>query len=639
MFTDMVGYTALMQENEREAHQKRQRHREILKEKHEAFRGEILQYYGDGTLSIFKSAVYAVKCGIEMQKAFQLEPKVPLRIGIHIGDVVHDDEGIFGDGVNIASRIESMGVSGSILISHKLKQELLNQPEILLKELGSYDFKNVKEPQELFAIANPGLVVPAKKDMKGKLKESLTSVAVLPFKNMSADPENEYFSDGITEEILNVLARIEGLKVTARTSSFAFKNVEIDIREIGKQLGVSTLLEGSVRKAGNKVRITAQLINAADGYHFWSETYDRDLEDIFAVQDEVSAKIAEKLRQSFSPETRKGVASTQKVENLDAYNEYLLALHLMNNFDRNSGDKVLAHLQKAIELEPNYAQAYAHLSLVYGRMITSRLIKPALAIPKMLDAAEKALSYSKDLPEAYTALMRIRLFHDWNWEGTSELVDKMQDLHPQYPWTLHGNGFREILRGNYEKANESLHQALERDPLNPFRQQMLMWIQFIMGNYEKVIEQAKHLFERVPNFRPAIELKGWALCELGKYEEALEVLENLKPMLGFRYHKLASIGYCHAKSGNREEAEACLEKIQEEFQFGLKKGSNVFLALIYTALGEIPKAIQHLATAIDQKEGDVFFFFRMPQFAPLKESPLFPDLLEKFNFPESWLDQ
>ena len=286
MFTDMVGYTALMQQDEKIAKQLRDIHRLALEEETQNRDGQILQYYGDGSLSIYKSSIVAVDCAIAIQN--RIKDKVNLRIGLHVGDIVKDEDGsIYGNGVNVASRIESMAISGAVLVSGKLHDDIKNHSNFSTKLLGMFDLKNVDQPVDIYAITNSPLNVPANQDMKGKGHPKQRSIAVLPFTNMSADPENEYFSDGITEEILNALVKVEELKVTARTSSFVFKGKEIDIREIGKTLNVEHVLEGSVRKAGNKVRITAQLISTVDGYHLWSEKFDRNLEDIFAIQDEI----------------------------------------------------------------------------------------------------------------------------------------------------------------------------------------------------------------------------------------------------------------------------------------------------------------------------------------------------------------
>ena len=248
LFADMTGYTALMQENEQLARLKRRRLKDVLETSIAGFNGKVLQYYGDGSLSIFSSAIDSVRSAIRIQQQLQgEEPKVDLRIGIHTGDVIIEEEAIYGDGVNLASRIESMGVPGGIFISEKVHDEIKNQDDIATRELGYFELKNIKQPVRIFAIANSGIAVPRRDELRGKTKQPGNRLAVLPFVNMSADVENEYFSDGITEELLNALTRVDGLQVTSRTSAFAFKGKNDDIRDIAIQLNVDKVLEGSVR--------------------------------------------------------------------------------------------------------------------------------------------------------------------------------------------------------------------------------------------------------------------------------------------------------------------------------------------------------------------------------------------------------
>jgi class 3 adenylate cyclase len=260
MFTDMVGYTALMQEDESRARRDRDRQRVVLGRHIEHHGGRILLFYGDGALSVFDSAIEAVSSAVNIQRELAQEPRIALRVGIHTGDVVYDDEGVFGDGVNIAARIQSLGTSGSVLVSGKVYDEIKNQRHLRAVSLGEFNLKNVQRPLEVFAIAAEGVTLPQPESLPKPGREAHRSVAVLPFMNMSADPENEYFSDGITEELINVLTRVNGLQVTARTSSFAFKGKRHDVRQIAKRLGVETVLEGSVRKFGDRLRIAAQLI-------------------------------------------------------------------------------------------------------------------------------------------------------------------------------------------------------------------------------------------------------------------------------------------------------------------------------------------------------------------------------------------
>src|SRR5680860_299906 len=259
MFTDIVGYTALMQKDENAAVEMRERHRTEFKKHHKNHKGKIVQYYGDGTLSVFTSGVKAVECAIAIQKALQEDNPVPIRIGLHVGDIVYDGTEVYGDGVNLASRIESQGIAGSILLSGKLNDELKNQPHISTLHLGSFELKNIAKPVEILAVATEGISVPEPSAPKEVAQKEDKTIAVLPFVNMRSDADNEYFSDGMTEEIINALAQIKGLKVTSRTSSFHFKNKNIPISKIGQELNVSTILEGSIRLSGNKMRITSQL--------------------------------------------------------------------------------------------------------------------------------------------------------------------------------------------------------------------------------------------------------------------------------------------------------------------------------------------------------------------------------------------
>lgn len=306
MFTDIVGYTAIMQEDEQIAKEQRQRHRDVLEANITAYQGRILQHFGDGTLTIFSSAIHAVSCAVLIQQELQKEPVIPLRIGLHQGDIVFNEEGAYGDSVNIASRIESLAVPGSVLISYKVYDDIKNQPGLPVTSLGNYELKNIKDPIEIFALTNKGLIVPHLEDISGKTKDNGIGLAVLPFTNISSDPENETFTDGITEDLIAKLSNIEGIQVKSSTSSFAFKGKNIDVREIGVKLDVTHIIEGSVRKEGDTVRITVQLVDANDGNQLWAETFDREVENVLKIQDEISQHISEKLQKE--PLEKSGVS-------------------------------------------------------------------------------------------------------------------------------------------------------------------------------------------------------------------------------------------------------------------------------------------------------------------------------------------
>src|SRR5687767_6278475 len=331
MFTDIVGYTAMMQQNEDKAVAVIKHYNASLEIWVSHFNGQVLNYYGDGSLCIFSSATDAVNCSLAIQKDLKNEPVVPLRIGLHIGEVFFEDAKALGDGVNVASRVQSLGQENSILISEEVHDKIKNNASVTATSLGHFDFKNVGKSMEVFALTNEGLFVPQRKKMQGKLKKKNhqkrniivvlsfillivaaffiyknffakndkvadKSIAVLPFADMSAGKDQEYFADGLSEELLNLLAKIPQLRVAARTSAFKFKGEKIDVKEVAQKLNVAHVLEGSVRKSGNKVRITAQLVKATDGYHLWSQTYDRTLDDIFVVQDDIAGEVVKALK-------------------------------------------------------------------------------------------------------------------------------------------------------------------------------------------------------------------------------------------------------------------------------------------------------------------------------------------------------
>jgi len=412
MFTDMVGYTALMQSNEALAIKKRERHKNVLENSISNHNGKILQYYGDGTLSIFNSAIEGVNCAMEIQKKLTREPSVDLRIGIHTGDVVLEEEGIYGDGVNIASRIESLSVSGGVFISEKVYDDIKNQNDIETREIGSFELKNVKQPIRVFAISNPGFPVPSRNEIKGKLNQPSNRLAVLPFDNFSADPENEYFSDGITEELINAFTKVDGLLVTSRTSSFAFKRKHEDVREIGSKLNVDKILEGSVRKAGNRVRITAQLINSSDGYHLWSETFDRNLDDIFEIQDEIARIIVNKLRESIAEKPKQEQFVKQPTENLEAYSFFLKGVYFRNKLTPPDVRKAIKYFEDALKLDPDFAPAAGHFAACYIQLGAMGVMNPHKAFEIAHRYADKAIELDNTLAEAYAVKGAAFFFYD-----------------------------------------------------------------------------------------------------------------------------------------------------------------------------------------------------------------------------------
>lgn len=626
VFADMVGYTALMQENEQLARLKRSRVKEVFETSLGNFHGTILQQYGDGSLTIFSSAIDAVHCAIDIQQHLQQEPKVELRIGIHTGDVTVDEGAIYGDGVNLASRIESLAVPGSVFISEKVFDEVKNQEDIRSHELGFFELKNVKQPVRVFAISNSGIVVPAREALQGKTRQPVNRLAVLPFVNMSADPENEYFSDGITEEILNALTKVEGLQVTSRTSVFAFKGKQADIRDIAIKLNVDKILEGSVRRAGNRVRITAQLINAADGYHLWSENYDRNLNDIFEVQDEISGIIANKLRENMTTRQHEVPLVKVSTQNILAYTHYLKGLHFWNKVTPADARKAISCFEQAIALEPGYALAYAMTATAYSYLGSSGQMLPHKAFEIVHRYADKALELDIATAESHIAKAAAYLFYDWKWKLAFDALQKARQLNPGATSAYQLLGFYYVLMGQKEEAIKTLERAVELDPLSPMMNQYLGNMYLFAERYDDAIRQADKLLDIDPQMRISIELKGWATGMKGDWPGALQLFEEVYRLTNHPLKGLMGLGYAYAKLGESEKALDCIRKIEQRHIEDPDSVVDGDLVAVWMALGNMDKVFYHIHQCIKKRTAPVNFFLEYPPFNALRDDPRYLEL-------------
>lgn len=634
MFADMTGYTAMMQEDEKRAKILRDRQRQALENFIPGHNGKIIQYFGDGTLSIFDSAIDAVRSAIEIQTELQKEPKVLLRIGIHSGDIVFDNQDVYGDSVNIASRIEALSVPGAVLISGKVFDEVKNQKEIKTSLLGKFSLKNVKHQVEVYAISNEGLVIPSPAQVGVKAGSEKT-IAVLPFVNMSADPENEYFSDGISEEILNALTRVEGLQVTARTSSFYFKGKNEDIRQIGMKLGVSTILEGSVRRAGKRIRITAQLINTVDGYHIWSEVYDSDLEDIFQVQDEISLKILNRLKENFAEVKQSEPLIKAPTENLDAYNFYLKGRYHWNKSNPEDIGKAIRNFEEAIVIDPQFALPYCALSYCYSFMGSAGLMQPGDAYPKAKDFTLKAIELDPNHAESHLSLATIKFFHNWDFEGAEISLNKAASLCLNSSLINQVHGWFLIAKGDFAKAIEKMQQALVLDPLSlPLISNLADAFAFA-GRFTEALEQYDKAIEMDSSFRRGFEGKGMLFLATGEFDKAIENFEQYHKLIGHPLKGLSSLGHAYAVAGQTEKALECLEKIKQREKLEPDKVFHMDFAFLYAGLGDNDNAFYYLNKTYEHRIGiaclGMIFCIRYPMLNVLKADQRFKELTGKMK--------
>jgi TolB-like protein/class 3 adenylate cyclase/Tfp pilus assembly protein PilF len=636
MFTDMAGYTALMQQDERLAKASRDRQRQVIVSRSAEHGGRILQYYGDGTLSVFRSAIDAVRCAVEIQEGLRAAPAVPLRIGLHTGDVVHDEEGVFGDGVNVAARIQGMSVAGGILISGKVFDEVKNHPEIRTRSLGSFNLKHVQHPMNVFAVVNDGLSVPSETDVGLARVSTAKSVAVLPFVNMSADPENEYFSDGITEDVINALTRVNGLKVTARTSSFAFKNRNEDIRHIAERLAVSHVLEGSVRRAGNRVRVTAQLICAADGYHVFSESYDRSLDDVFAVQDEIATtivgRLADHLRPMRTSEQERPIAAPHS-HDTDAHVEYLKGRFEWAHFTPLGARRAISHYERSIALDPACALPHSGMATAYAFLGALGQLKAADAFSRAEAAALRALELEPDAAQSHVALASVKLFFHWDFEGAYRSLQKALTLTPGSAETHYIYGLCLQAMGEHEESIEVMRTAVQLDPLSAVCNDGLAHCLAAAGRVAEARDQIDRTLAVHPHFRSAMESLGWIHVLETNYDAAVTAFEKFSAAAGNEWAGAGDRGYAYAKAGRTDDAQRMLHLLESRSLLQPDVTLDMDFAIVHEALGNRDVALGHLSRAVERRMGSVVLLGSFAAFKGARTDPRFRAILDSVGLP------
>ena len=641
MFTDIEGYTAMMQEDEEKAIIVKDRYRLVLETEHKKFDGKIVQSYGDGTLSIFNSIVQEVRCAIKMQYLLSDVPNIPVRIGIHIGDIVISNGDVFGDGVNVASRIESLGVSGSILISDKVNEELRNHLEFKTVSVGYYKFKNVKLEVEVFAIDDQKLVKPFPDTLNGKTdikKQSSLfssfpqkSIAVLPFVNLSNDPEQEYFSDGIAEDILNSLSQIKDLKVAGRSSSFQFKGKGVDLKEVGQKLKVKNVLEGSVQPQSNKIRITVHLINLEDGYDIWSEKYDRDLNDIFAVQDEIALAITEKLKISLLGTEREKIRQNP-TENKEAYDLYLKGRFYWNR--RGPGlKKGLAFFLETIDKDPNFGLAYCGIADAYILLALYSIIPSNEAVPKAKQADEKAIALNPMSVEPYSILAFLSSIYDYNWPESKNRFEKAFEIDRNYAPTHYWySNFISWIEKDYELAIREANKAIELEPLLSHCYNVLSSVHVCNGSYEEAREASITAIELDASSFLSYSSLGMSLSGLKLYNEAIEVLKTGVNISGRHQYSLLELSWLYSLTDNITGAQEIYEELVTRSSTEFVSGLSLCVAAYSSK--KIKESIEYLELAFKQRAGMLPSINSYPVFSFIKNEPIYRPILQKMNFPK-----
>jgi len=548
---DVVGYSRLMESDEEGTLAALKRHRETVFEPAvAAYQGRIVKLIGDGALVEFSSVIDAVNCALSVQRSGDMlrdeslhQPKIVLRIGINLGDVIMEGDDIYGDGVNIAARLEPLAVPGGVCISSIVNESVGNRIDVRFRDGGQLNVKNIDRPIRIWHW-NPSTPNPAITNgqrSSGVKHQPRATIAILPFNNMSGDAEQDYFSDGISEDIITDLSKIAGLIVIARNSSFAYKNRSVDVRTIGRELGVQSVLEGSIRRAGNRVRITAQLIDATSGGHLWADRYDRDLTDIFEVQDDVTRRIVEALKVTLSPGEKERLAEI-KTSNVAAYDYVLRGRDFMLGKEKNreTFEQAITCFKKALEYDPNYSRAYACLGFAHIFDYQNRWTEEADgSLPLAKRYAREALEKDPNEPLARCVSAMVASL-ERNLDKARSEIDLALKLNPGLALAHNLRGSNRIYSGQPLEAIPEIEQAMRLDPaLSPEFLHFLGMAYLLAGKYETAAALLKQRIVLVPQTDFSRALLASALGHLGESDEARQVwgeIREINPNYSFAEH-------------------------------------------------------------------------------------------------------
>ncbi len=666
MFTDIFSFTSLMEKDEADAMEKKSVYKEVLHQFHKQFNGEIIKEMGDGSLSVFTNSVDAVWCAIEIQKAFRGPINVPVRIGIHTGNVLFQHGDVMGDAVNIASRMESFAAPGSVFISGKVYDDIKNQKNIEVVLMGKFELKNVSVPMEIFAVSNDNLVVPKKRALHGKgiqfsknkfsSKTVMISIAivisvilgafffykkyiaqrmsgpqsktigVIPFANLSVLKDDEYFSDGICNEIQTQLSKIGALSVISRTSMLQFKETKKTMKEIGEAIGADVLLEGSVQKSNDKVHINMQLIDARNDKQLWAETYDKDFKDIFSIQSDIAKNVAMQLKANLTSSEKTGIEK-HPTKNLEAYNLYLKGNYLIQKVTPDDLANGLKMFNEAIKLDPTFALPYLGIAYYYG-IATDFYMAPQDALPQLKIAAQTAIEMDSTLADGYAYLGAYDFWYAWNLPKAEEDFKKAIALSSNEYFVHWIYNVFLAATGNTVQGKQIGAKLTELDPMSADAHTWYGSDFYFARQYEEALSHLDKSYGLDPNYPFAAYFKGMCYIAQGKYSEAIKQVQLAHAIFASPWSH-GRLAYAYARAGNTQMARAILDSLSQQSDTAYVASDVV--ASVYVALGDKEHAFEYLDKATNERAGWLVFLNVDPIWDPIRNDARFIAILKRIG--------
>jgi adenylate cyclase len=630
MFTDLVGFTALGQRSETLALSVLDEQRKLLRPMFKKHGGREVKTIGDAFLVDFPSALNAVKCSYEIQKATResnnslpIERRVHLRIGVHLGDIVESQGDISGDAVNVASRIESLADSDGVCLTRQVYDQVQNKFDLPLRSIGAKSLKNLRTPMEVYKIVMPwddsGTTGPTEHDTR--------RIAILPFANISSDSADEYFSDGMADELISVLSKIKGLRVVARTSAMRFKGEKVTAGHIGQELKVGSLVEGSVRKSKNRVRIAVQLVNTQSEEQLWAETYDRDIQDVFSVQSDIAQQVAGAL------ELRLGIRESsalkqQQTQNPEAYAFYLKGRYHWNSRAENDVNRAIKYFEEAIGRDPQYALAYVGLADCHSTLGFYVYRRPSVVYPRAKELAEKALSLDDSLAEAHASLGLPLKQYYFDWKRSASELDRAIELNPSYASAHMWRASHHASLGRFTDSLTEIRRAVELDPLSMIILTDLAKDLYLARRYDEAIDQYHKSLQVDANFPIAHKGLADVYTQKGMDDEAVAEMEKAIELSGRSVFILHDLGYVYARAGKKSEAMKVLAELDNIA--GDEYVPAYGRAAIYAALGDREKTLAWIEKAYEERSFLVYLKVD-PAFDSFRDEKRFAAILDKMG--------
>jgi adenylate cyclase len=624
MFTDMVGYTALTQSNETLALGLLETQSGILLPLIRAHGGTPVKTIGDAHLAEFGSALEAVRCAVEIQREIKeySTSALPtrafrLRIGIHVGDVVHKDNDVFGDAVNIASRLEPLADPGGICISQQVYDQVQNKVDYRLERLPLHQLKNVSMAIEAYRVTD---VQPARR-VVGEQEMLKERVAVLPLSNFSPSPQDEYLADGMTEELITAISGVQGLRVIARTSVMRFKSTQADIAEIGRALNAGTILEGSFRKIGERIRVTVQLIDARTEEHRWASNYDGDMKDIFTIQTDIANKVAQELEGKL---LEKPVPASRNV-NIEAYELYMKGRSYWNRRNKEGVTQALQLFKAAVEKDPSFAKAYSGIADCYMIGKDLEAFKREEADAEAAAAIQRAMELDDSIAEAH-ASRGLLLLNDLRFAEGAVEFRKALSLNPSYATAHHWYAICLANMGRLDEAIEEANHASESDPLSPPARNILAVMYLYARQYERALEVLNDILRLDPGFAPSLSFRGLLYICKGMEDAAMkDMLSSVQS--GSDYDKSSMLAFFQAWFGHKEEASKHLGEAEKSVPF---EGAKLLLLAAFAACsGDAEGFFKWAQPAIDSKTLTPQDLRYAPWLDKVRGDPRYSDLLKR----------